>query len=165
MKTYDEHGQFVEGGVGMFVCRADAQAEKESLFNEGVRLAAELDKARKQIAALTKTIDLLMTERELDKQAIFTKDKVIATLTAQLAEVTKNRDELSEVVNIDRLHSTGGANGKRWEDCECPSCFLHMDYKAKLKAREAALKEIKLLHHPDTDAHRIADKALKEADR
>jgi len=55
----------------------------------------------------------------------------------EIARITQNRDACAKVFEIDRLHSTGGADGKRWGDCECPSCSLHLCYQQRIASLTA----------------------------
>jgi len=53
-------------------------------------------------------------------------------LLSLIHELRQSRDDWKELYQQAQDHARYGSNDEEREDCECPSCFLHRDYKLKI---------------------------------
>ena len=131
-------------------------AEKEG---ELWKLTYQLDMAQERTADLEKVVKVFQDDTVARKFHI-------EHLEEQIANLTKNRGEWQQAAETTRLHSTGGINGKRWDNCECPSCFLRMVYKAEIAVLKKERDEFKQINGDLLDANdgiaKVHDKLFHE---
>jgi hypothetical protein len=84
-------------------------------------------------------------------------------LLSMIHELCQSRDDWKELDRIAREHAKYGANDTERYDCECPSCFLHNDYKIAIQQLEYAHADEKLQWEYNMDKiKKVCKEALAE---